>query len=408
MLSSTLRKVRANRLRAAAFIVVCSIAAIGVWDLFTGVHHLSAYDSDWDDLDDFRTSLEERHYKTTSIVSTPVILNISEGVYPDGRVLVVIGVERPYLPDEISNIVDFVANGGCLLLADDFGYGNALATKFGLGFSGRKLYSASFDRNPAFVKLNASLANVPYNVITDRPCALEKVSDHEVVAWTYKDTWMDENSNGERDFEEESNPYPVVAARNWKNGYVVIVSDPGIFIDDMWGRGQNTDFMMECLFRNFRLVMDTEFTFDETRHKPGTLREGAWRTAMMLEVLALNNIIGKGALAILALAAVIAGAIMVKPPAEWRHEDTLSQLSLHHLAERRFRAEDRVRLRAVFLEKVRISLSMYRDEFDHLDRDSLREVIADDRLWGLVVSPSSVKVPEMEELTDLAREWRKR
>ena len=129
---------------------------------------------------------------------------------------------------------------------------------------------------------------------------------------------------------------------------------------------------------------------------------------MMLEVLALNNIIGKGALAILALAAVIAGAIMVKPPAEWRHEDTLSQLSLHHLAERRFRAEDRVRLRAVFLEKVRISLGMYRDEFDLLDRDSLREVIADDRLWGLVVSPSSVKVPEMEELTDLAREWRKR
>jgi hypothetical protein len=406
MLSSTLGRLRKHRLRVAALIVVGVIASAGLWDFLTGVHQLSAYSDDWRDVGDFRSSLERSGYATSSIVSTPLILNISEGVFPGGRVLVVLGVERPYLPAEIDTIVGFVAEGGCLLLADDFGYGNALAARFNLSFSGRRLYSAAFDRNPSFPKLNASLSNAPYSLISDRPCALEKVTDSEVDAWTSDDTWMDEDGDGERDYQEQSNAYPVVAHRIFTNGMVIAVSDPGIFINDMWGRADNSGFFLDCLGRFFQQAR--RFIFDETRHKPDHLREGGWRTGMMLEVLALDNVVGKATLAGLALLAVFAGAMLVRPPVEWRHEDTLGELNLHHLAHRKFRPEDRPRLRAALLEKVRISLSLHPDEFAVMEGERLHEVISDPGLSALVERPSSVPLARMEELTALVREWNRR
>jgi hypothetical protein len=405
MISSMLSGLGQHRLRLAALIVVGIIASAGILEFFTGVHQLSGYSDDWRDVSSFRSSLEKGGYKTSSIVSTPLILNISEGVLPDYPVLVILGVERPYLPDEIDTIDGFVSNGGCLLLADDFGYGNTLAARFGLGFSLRRLYSSSFDRNPSFPKLNASLSNAPYSLISDRPCALEKVSDSEVDAWTSSDTWMDEDGDGERDYEEQSNPYPVVAHRGWKNGFIIIASDPGLFINDMWGRADNSAFFMDCMGRHFSQAV--WMIFDETRHKPDALREGGWRTGMMLEVLALDNVWGKSMLAILALMAVFAGALMVRPPAEWRHEDTLGDLNLHHLAQRSFRPEDRGRLRAALLEKVRISLGLHPDEFSGLDAEGLRQAISDPRLDGLVERPSSVPLASMGGLTALVRGWRR-
>lgn len=414
MLSATFRKVRQNKLRTAALIVVGIIFIIGLEDFFLGTHQLSAYDNGWDDLSRFRASLELNGYRTSSIVSTPLILNASEGVPAVGRVLVVIGVERPYLPAEMSNIVDFVAAGGCLLLADDFGYGNTLADKFGAGFSGRRLFSSAFDRNPAFPRLNGTIDQSTYSLIADRPTALEKVTERTVRAWTDPDTWQDENRNGERDIVEESNPYPVVAVLDrsyWSGdrsdwGTVIVVSDPGLFIDDMWGRGDNSRFVINCAKRF--LPGAEEFIFDETRHKPETIREGAWRTGMMLEVLALDNLLGKVALALIALLALIVGALKVKPPAEWHHEDTLSELSLLHTADHKYRSEDRARLRSAFLEKVRISLNLYLDEFVQLDKERLREVIGDEELARLVEQPGSVRLTELDGLTDRVSEWRRR
>lgn len=410
MLSGVFRKVRQNKLRTAVIIVVGIIAVLGLQDLLLGVHQLSAYDSGWDDLSKFRTSLELNNFKTSSIVSTPLILNRSEGTAAAGRVLVVIGVERPYMPAEIATIVEFVSTGGCLLLADDFGYGNSLALKFDLAFSGRKLFSAAFDRNPAFIKLNGTVDNTlsgpRFSLISDRPTALEKVVDDNVRGWTYRDTWLDENGNGERDLLEASNPYPVVAAVDYIEGAVIVVSDPGLFINDMWGRADNSEFILGLVTKYFSGAH--EFIFDETRHKPETLREGAWRTGMLLEVMALDNIYGKVAMVVLSLLALIVGALMVRPPAEWRHEDTLGEVSLYYLAEGKYRAEDRTRLRQSFLEKVRISLNLYPDEFAMLGRDRLREEIDDGPLIGLVEHPQSVRTNELDGLVERARAWRRR
>jgi len=304
--------------------------------------------------------------------------------------------------------VDFVFRGGFLLLADDFGYGNGLAEQFGVTFYGRRLFSSSYDRNPAFVRVNATVDTIGYEVLLDRPSALERVAPSQVKASTsaLADSWLDENGNGERDIDEESAVQPVVALVGFGEGAVLLVSDPGLFINDMWGRADNAGFVKALMQRHFPGARDV--IFDESRHKPQTIREGAWRTGLFLGVVALNNIYGKAVLGILALMAVGVGIMAVRTPAEWRHEDTLAEISLHHMAQAMYRPEDRDRLRRALLEKVRITLSLYQDEFEKLEPDALREVIWDERLFTLVEEPKKVQMDELEELTAIVFHWSRR
>lgn len=401
-----LNKVRERKLRASVIIMIGVIVALGLADFFNGVHQLSAYDGDWNDLSEFRKSLDEAGYNTSSVISTPLLLNYSEGYYGYEKVLAIIGVERPYLAQEVDSVADFVFRGGFLLLADDFGYGNGLATRLGVSFFGRRLYSSSYDRNPAFVRMNATVDGVEFTVLLDRPTALERVAPGQVRASTDDDTWLDENGNGERDIDEGSSSQHIVALVSYGEGAALVVSDPGLFINDMWGRADNAAFVSALLARHFPGARD--IMFDETRHKPDTVREGAWRTGLSLGVLALNNLYGKAVLGILALLSVGTGIMAVRTPAEWRHEDTLGEISFHHLSQAMYRPEDRERLRTALLEKARISLSLYPDEFEALGPEKLREAIWDERLFPLVEEPRRVRLEEMEELTAIVRRWSRR
>ncbi|MEM4728190.1 MAG: DUF4350 domain-containing protein [Thermoplasmata archaeon] len=394
-----------RKTRIVLMTVPLIILLAGVSDFLTGVRHLSAYDDGWDDLSGLRSSLQRTGYITSSIVSTPVILRASESSVSTQRALAIIGLEKPYLSTEIEAIVDFVKDGGSLLLADDFGYGGALASRFGVGISGRRLWSASFERNPAFVRVNVSLDGVEYTILLNEPTALESVSVGEVLALTDEESWLDNNSNGERDIDEDSASYAVAAWIRHGYGSVLIFSDPGIFINDMWTRADNARFIMNCIRKFFPDAR--EFIFEESRHRPATFREGMWRTGMLLEVLALDNLWGRATLSTITILALILAVSRVRTPAEWHHEDNLYDFTLYHLADRRFRPEDRLRLRRAFLEKVRISMGLYPDEFERLGEAELSAIINHGDLLALVRDPDSVPLERMDELVDAAREWRR-
>ena len=77
MLPAILKKMRERKLRTSVIIIVGVIVALGLADFLTGVHQLSAYDRDWNDLADFRLSMDEAGYNTSSVISTPLLLNYS-------------------------------------------------------------------------------------------------------------------------------------------------------------------------------------------------------------------------------------------------------------------------------------------------------------------------------------------
>ncbi|MGQ9581893.1 MAG: DUF4350 domain-containing protein [Thermoplasmatota archaeon] len=384
---------------------VGAILGAGALDLLEGVQQLSAYDEDWNDLSLFRSSLEARGYSTASVVSTPVVLGSGGGAGAERRVLVVVGVERPYLPSELDAIVGFVERGGGLLLADDFGYGGALAERLGASFSGRRLWSPAFDRNPAFVRVNASLDGSEYAVLLNEPTALDRVTRGDAIAWSDGESWLDSNSNGERDLDEGPASYPVVAWLRRGYGSALLFSDPGAFINDMWRRADNSGFVLDCVKKFFPEAR--ELIFDESRHKPETLREGAWRTGLMLEALALSDAWGRAALVGLAILALLVALSRVRTPVEWHHEDSLYDLSLYHLAERRFQPQDKWRLRLALLDRLRVSLGLYPEEFSRLGEGELSRLLGDERLMSLIRDPDAVPLERMEEMVELVAAWRR-
>ncbi len=121
--------------------------------------HQSAYGLDWNDMSSFREDINAQGVTTTSIVSSPLLLEEIQS--PSDTVFVVSGIERDtislprfssdssiiqlveglgYSTSEIEAIRKFVERGGTIVVLDDFGYAQGLAEEFGLGFSGHQLY----------------------------------------------------------------------------------------------------------------------------------------------------------------------------------------------------------------------------------------------------------------------------
>ncbi len=121
--------------------------------------HQSAYGDEWNDLGAFRNAVKQSGVNTTSLISSPLLLE--EIQEPESTMFVVSGVERDtislprftgdsnlvsfvegegYSTSEIDAIADYVDRGGTLLVMDDFGYATTLADRFGLRYSGHQLY----------------------------------------------------------------------------------------------------------------------------------------------------------------------------------------------------------------------------------------------------------------------------
>ncbi len=121
--------------------------------------HQSAYGEDWNDMSAFRADIKNQGITTTSIVSSPLLLEEIQS--PRDTVFVVSGIERDtislprfsadssviqlveglgYSTSEIEAISNFVERGGTIVVLDDFGYAQGLADEFGLGYSGHQLY----------------------------------------------------------------------------------------------------------------------------------------------------------------------------------------------------------------------------------------------------------------------------
>jgi hypothetical protein len=149
----------------AAFWFVMSLLLLTVLLNFVNIsntNQLSAYDDDWDDMSAFRADLKDAGIKTSSLVSSPLLLADIED--PRNTTYIVAGVERDtlslpqfdeegfitiaaddgYSPSEIDAIVEFVEAGGTALVLDDYGFAGTIAEAFGIRYTGYQLYDTTY------------------------------------------------------------------------------------------------------------------------------------------------------------------------------------------------------------------------------------------------------------------------
>jgi hypothetical protein len=158
---------------------------------------------------------------------------------PFGLSLIVI----PYLDfetAELEQLRSFVSQGGRLILADDYGYGNRVLEYLGLEarFSGEMLLDPLVnyknERLPRITRLQPDvLTTNTDNLVFNHATCLEDVSSNEVLASSSPFSFLDLNGDGTHEDNEPSGPLAVISRHRLGEGQVILIADPSIFINSM-------------------------------------------------------------------------------------------------------------------------------------------------------------------------------
>lgn len=355
---------------------------------------LSIYSDNWSDLSECRNAILERGYKTSSIVSTPTILEKFDVEEYANMVYMAIGVEREYSEDDAHALWEFVRDGGNIILADDFGHGNSFLTNSpyynpDVKISNKRLFDQNFIKNTKFITINATLP-VPgyrrYELILNEPSALEIKSTYysntffTTLAASSSGGWVDENENEVRDPRELKGSYEIITLLQDKQlkGKIIIISDPGLFINDNWPLLDNWRYILDML--GLLLPAGGEVIFDESRHINENTFENS-RHVLYSGLIYLTSTIWIILLVpIIIISFTIIIGVKIKPQYAWRNRNLLEAKYLNILNYPYEGPYDYYQIHGIFLEKVRLGYGFEPEEFRELDRDTFYKLIGDEYL----------------------------
>jgi len=361
--------------RAAPVIVVLTALFLPVLGKPQG--QLSAYSDHWNDISQFRKMVGQKGLELRCLLTGPKALKLENA---DTSTLVILGVEKPYSSEELGIISRFVQFGGNLLIADDFGYGNAVLAQITddtVSFEKKHLRDIYYDKNPSFVRVWSRSLNIFGNstreLLLNKPAALSlhdaafrppNQSATVVLASASPNAWLDENNNLVRDIGEKAYAYPVAALYGSSlspRSITCVISDPGIFVNDMLNRSGNRVFVSELvdyMARGNRTVI-----IDDSRHAPDSSES---ITGMAL-LSAATGFSGNQAAIMFAFVAMFMlfayQYFRIPPDIIRRHRDTLAEPKLMHFTSGYVETAEFQRLRFAILEKVRLAYGYSSEEF---------------------------------------------
>jgi|GEM_PF-1580771 len=379
---------------------------------------LSAYSEDWNDISELKKVVSQLGYATSTIVSSPGVLN-KLNTSAD-KLLIIAGVEKEYDNSEVEAIYNFVHNGGGAIIADDFGFGRCFAKRFGIDFSGGKLRDVNYEKNPMFVKCNATLGNARYELMLNDGTAL--IPDYHgyyttyadsywsVVSATSRNAWIDENENNVRDNKEIAMSMPVIMVVKTGFGVAVFISDPSIMINDMLYRAENAQFLQALIGYIFQSIPSNPFgemevIFEESRHISHNLYENA-----------LSGILGVlvNATSLSIFAVIVSTCVFL--PSIWAvsrrksikpfiHKDELEERRLNIYNYPSLNWTDTNRLRYILLEKIKVENNLLESELKEMSVEETARYINDPLLASFLRSKGYLHEEEVCAILDRVRAW---
>lgn len=341
---------------------------------------LSAYSDKWNDLSKFRESIEKLGYSTASIISSPTMLNEIDDI--ENTLFIAVGIEREYTITESRVIYEFIRAGGTAIIADDYGYANSVSEFFfDVTFLGSRLWDQEYEKNPQFVKIDVDPERngrfyFDGTILFNNPTAL--VSNAGELASSTNLSWVDMNRDGVQNIEEVSRPYPVVVRKDVDEGSIVFISDPSPFINDMWNRLENSDFIIALV----QHLVDAggNVIFDESRHiRDNPIDNSRMAVYEALVILTTDDQL-RWLTAIVTILVLGLLVITYDDPYELKHIYNIGKFKIRELKEPWLGPSDTDRMRYIFLERVRIHLGLSLEDFRDLTKDDLEELIGDETL----------------------------
>jgi hypothetical protein len=191
---------------------------------------------------------------------------------PQGATLILI----PYLeftPAELEQLNSFITQGGTLVLADDYGYGNQILEYLGLKarFSGQTLLDPLCNyKNKWLPRIShltpGSITTNTESLILNHATCLTNIETDNTLARSSSFSFLDLNGNQTQDKDEPSGPLPVISYHNLGNGQLILISDPSIFINSMETIEDNCTFI-----QNLTAITTSELLVDQSHLPPSNL-----------------------------------------------------------------------------------------------------------------------------------------
>jgi hypothetical protein len=162
-----------------------------------------------------------------------------------------------YTPDQLTQMEQFVENGGKLILMDDFGYGNSFLKYAGISarFDNIPLLDPLFNYKneyfPRILTFNSSITDSGIKVIVfDHGTALSGVSQSQALAWSSNTSFLDNNKDGNLDNGETNGPFVVGADYSLGKGTIDLVSGPSLIMNAVPGTNDNNAFITYLINSN--------------------------------------------------------------------------------------------------------------------------------------------------------------
>ncbi len=168
---------------------------------------------------------------------------------PKGTALLLVPYE-PFSDTELSQLKNYVSNGGTLAILDDYGYGNQVLSGVGLKmrFTGVPMLDPLYNYKDKWMPKttdfsNASIVANVNSIVLNHASSLNNTSDATVVAYSSTFSFLDINGDGSWNNNEPNGPFPVIAYNPVGQGIVIAISDPSLMINGMLGLDDNLQFV---------------------------------------------------------------------------------------------------------------------------------------------------------------------
>jgi hypothetical protein len=238
-----------------ALIVAIVVAAliISVPLLNTTKEDFSTYNTAWNGASDAKALASNDGYATRSVFALSEI-----GTSGDGVLFMLNPVSSAgFSTSDASTLQSFVRNGGVLVLANDFGNGNAVLS--GLGVLGEARFNGSLlednvskgvdAAHPLITDINASgltasvhMLYFNYGTVLDTSGA-----NVTVLAQSAPTSYLLTPTGGNATVNATTGAHPVLATLDYGNGRIVLLSDPSVFINNMLGQADNQQLLTSTL-----------------------------------------------------------------------------------------------------------------------------------------------------------------
>ena len=396
---------RENRIIIPVILIILILLIFSLSSIFTTTPsnpQLSAYSSTWRDVSDCRNDIEHSGYDVSSMVSSPTILSKFNPDNNKNMVYMSLGVERPYTSEESDALWVFLRNGGNIILADDFGYGNTFwDSQYNEGygraeFNKKQLFDKNYIKNTTFVTVSARMPwqdSQWYSLLLNAPTILEPSygrTEFITLAESSEDSWLDKNNNRVRDPAETKDGYPLIMffQLSKSSGKAIIISDPGLFINENWDKLNNSRYILDMI--NYLLPKGGEVIFDESRHITDNTFENTRRMVYSGTVYATSSVLSILVFVILIISFALWIGIRLKPQIQWNNENLLKSKYFNILNRPYLTSADHWQLYTTFLELVRQGYGFSEDEFSRLDKGTLYNLINNDQLWYFINQPHNI------------------